>query len=163
MDFDVAPVGGEVTILARAAPAAPAPAVGATTWLARGEALEHDDPDAAAAAYRQALGLAPDLVAAYLNLGAMWSEAARHADVVALCDEALRHCPPSPELALVHFNRGVALDHLERLPEAIASYEQSLALDPALADAHYNLGRLREQLGDARGALRHFSAYRRLS
>jgi tetratricopeptide (TPR) repeat protein len=69
------------------------------------------------------------------------------------------HCPDS---ALVHFNQGVALDHLERLPEAVASYERSLALDPALADAHYNLGRLREQLGDKRGALRHFSAYRRL-
>ena len=38
----------------------------------------------------------------------------------------------------------------------------TIALDPSLADAHYNLGRLREQLGDPRGALRHFSAYRRL-
>ena len=44
----------------------------------------------------------------------------------------------------------------------MASYEQSLVLDPTLADAHYNLGRLREQQGDPRGALRHFSAYRRL-
>ena len=71
----------------------------------------------------------------------------------------LLHCPGS---ALLHFNRAVALDHLERLAEAAASYERSLALDPTLADAHYNLGRLREQLGDKRGALRHFSAYRRL-
>ena len=92
----------------------------------------------------------------------MWSEAGRYADVVALSDEAVLHCRPSPELALIHFNRGVALDHLERLPQAMASYEQSLVLDPTLADAHYNLGRLREQLGDARGAVRHFSAYRRL-
>ena len=44
----------------------------------------------------------------------------------------------------------------------MASYERSLALDPTLADAHYNLGRLREQIGDKRGALRHFSADRRL-
>ena len=35
----------------------------------------------------------------------------------------------------------------------MASYERSLALDPTLADAHYNLGRLREQIGDKRGAL----------
>jgi tetratricopeptide (TPR) repeat protein len=65
-------------------------------------------------------------------------------------------------VALIHFNLGVALDHLERLREAQASYGRSLELDPTLADAHYNLGRLREQLGDKRGALRHFSAYRRL-
>ena len=71
----------------------------------------------------------------------------------------MQHCPAS---ALAHFNRGVALDHLERLDEAARSYERSLALDPSLADAHYNLGRLREQLGDKRGALRHFNAYRRL-
>ena len=69
-------------------------------------------------------------------------------------------CPHAP---LIHFNQGVALDHLERLAQAAASYERSLLLDPTLADAHYNLGRLREQLGDQRGALRHFSAYRRLT
>jgi tetratricopeptide (TPR) repeat protein len=63
---------------------------------------------------------------------------------------------------LIHFNRGVALDHLERLDEAAASYERSLALDPALADAHFNLAQLHQQAGDERGALRHYSAYRRL-
>jgi hypothetical protein len=134
----------------------------AAAWFARGEALEAVDPAGAEAAYRRARALAPWLPAATLNLGAMWSEAGRHAEVVALCDEAIARCAPSPELALVHFNRGVALDHLERLAEALASYEHSLALDPTLADAHYNLGRLREQLGDHRGALRDFSAYRRL-
>ncbi len=165
MDFDVAPAGGgRVAFMEHAAPAptvSPAPP-DAAAWLARGEALEGTDPVGAEAAYKQALVLAPDLSAATLNLGAMWSEAGRFADVLALSDAALRHCPPSPDLALIHFNRGVALDHLERLSEAMASYEQSLALDPELADAHYNLGRLREQMGDARGALRNFSAYRRL-
>ena len=92
----------------------------------------------------------------------MWSEAGRFDEVIALSDKAVVHCPLSPDLALIHFNRAVALDHLERLPAAMASYEKSLALDPLLADAHYNLGRLREQIGDKRGALRHFSAYRRL-
>jgi tetratricopeptide (TPR) repeat protein len=94
-----------------------------------------------------------------LNLGAMLADAGRFGELAALSDDAVLHNPGS---ALLHFNRAVALDHLERLPEAAASYERSLALDPTLADAHYNLGRLREQLGDKRGALRHFSAYRRL-
>jgi tetratricopeptide (TPR) repeat protein len=157
MDFDVAPLAGSVAFLARAT-SPPAPP-GAPAWFERGLALEATDPAAAEAAYRQALALAPDLEEAWLNLGAMLSDAGRFAALAALSDDAVRHCPTSP---LIHFNRGVALDHLERLPEAMASYEQSLALDPTLADAHYNLGRLREQLGDKRGALRHFSAYRRL-
>jgi tetratricopeptide (TPR) repeat protein len=157
MDFDVAPVAGGVAFLARdTSPHAPP---GAPAWFERGLALETTDPAAAEAAYRQALTLAPDLEAAWLNLGAMFSDAARYAELATLCDTAIEHCPASP---LIHFNRAVALDHLERLPEAVASYEQSLALDSRLADAHYNLARLREQLGDKRGALRHFSAYRRL-
>jgi tetratricopeptide (TPR) repeat protein len=156
MDFDVAPVAGSVAILERQAAVAPA---GAAAWFERGVALEVIDPAGAEQAYRQALALAPDHVNAYLNLGAMWSEAGRFDELARLSDQAVEHCP---DAALLHFNRGVALDHLERLPEAAASYERSLALDPSLADAHYNLGRLREQLGDKRGALRHFSAYRRL-
>ena len=157
MDFEVTPVAGSVAFLERnpASPAGP----DAAAWFERGLTLETADPALAEAAYRKALVLAPDLADAYLNLGAMWSGAGRFADLAELSEQAVAHCPES---ALVHFNRGVALDHLERLPEALASYERSLALDPTLADAHYNLGRLREQIGDKRGALRHFSAYRRL-
>jgi len=156
MDFDVvAPAAGSVAFLERET----SPPDGTTAWFERGVALETTDPAAAEAAYRQALALSPDFESAWLNLGAMLGDAGRFAELAALSDEALRHCPVS---ALLHFNRGVALDQLERLDEAAASYERSLALDPALADAHYNLGRLREDLGDKRGALRHFSAYRRL-
>jgi tetratricopeptide (TPR) repeat protein len=157
MDFDVAPLGGSVAFLARdTAPPAPP---GAPAWFERGLALEATDAAAAEAAYSQALVLAPGMEAAYLNLGAMLSDAGRYAELAALSDAAVVHCPAS---ALVRFNHAVALDHLERLPEAVVAYELSLALDPTLADAHFNLGRLREQLGDKRGALRHFSAYRRL-
>jgi tetratricopeptide (TPR) repeat protein len=160
MDFDVAPLArtGQVAIIERALTPPPADA-DADTWLARGEALEADDPAGAEAAYRQTIALAPQRAEAYLNLGAMWSEAGRFDEVVALSEAALQHCA---DVALIHFNHAVALDHLERLLEALGAYETSLALDPTLADAHYNLGRLREQLGDKRGALRHFSAYRRL-
>lgn len=157
MDFEVAAAAGSVSFLERA----PAPAVpgDATAWFERGVALEAIEPVQAEAAYQRALALAPDLANAYLNLGAMWAEAGRFDDVAMLSAQALAHCSDN---ALVHFNHAVALDHLERLDEALVSYGQCLALDPSLADAHYNMGRLREQLGDKRGALRHFSAYRRL-
>ena len=157
MDFEVAPVAGSVAFLERALPS---PADGtASAWFKRGAALEADDQARAEAAYRQAIALAPDHADAYLNLGAMWCEAGRFAEVVELSERAVAHCPAC---ALIHFNRAVALDNLDRAREAVASYERSLELDPLLADAHYNIGRLQEQLGDARGALRHFSAYRRL-
>jgi len=157
MDFDVAPVAGSVAFLARDTASSATP--DAPAWFERAVALESTDAAAAELAYRRALALAPELEAAYLNLGAMLSAAGRFAELLALSDEALANCPAS---SLIHFNRGVAFDHLERLSEAMASYEQSLALDPTLADAHYNLGRLQELIGDQRGALRHFSAYRRL-
>ena len=154
MDFDVAPVAGTVAILERAPTTDEAQSI-----FERALSLEADEPVAAEAAYLQALALAPDLEEAYLNLGVMWAEAGRFSEMVRLCDVALRHCPGS---ALVHFNRGVALDHLEQLDEAAASYERSLALDATLADAHFNLAQLHQQAGDEQGALRHYSAYRRL-
>jgi len=78
---------------------------------------------------------------------------------VALYDEALRRKPGE---ALLHFNRAVALEDQGRPMEALAAYNVSLQLAPDLADAHYNAARLHEQLGDAKNAVRHFSAYRRL-
>jgi tetratricopeptide (TPR) repeat protein len=158
LDFEVAPVAGSVTILERAT-SQQAPEPDPQELFDRALALEASDPAAAESAYLQALALAPDLEEAYLNLGAMWEAEGRYLEMVRLCDAALQHCADS---ALLHFNRGVALDHLERLDEAMAAYERSLALDSALADAHYNLGQLHQQAGDERGALRHFNAYRRL-
>ena len=158
LEFDVAPVAGSVTLLERA-PVQKDLEADAWALFERGRALEDTDPAAAEVAYLQALALAPDLEDAYLNLGAMWAAAGRFTELVRLSDAALAQCAGS---ALLHFNRGVALDHLERLDEAAASYERSLALDPNLADAHFNLAELHKQAGDERGALRHYSAYRRL-
>ena len=98
------------------------------------------------------------IVAAPL-LFALFSNAIAFERLADLSEQAVLHCPDSP---LVQFNRGVALDHLEQLPQAIASYEKSLALDPTLADAHYNLALLYEKEGKGREAIRHMSQYRRL-
>jgi tetratricopeptide (TPR) repeat protein len=154
LDFDVAPVAGSVAVIER-----PQDAPDAQALFRQAQALEATSPAAAEAAYLQSLALDPGLEDAYLNLGALWAEAGRHAELARLSDEALRHCPHS---ALLHFNRGVALDHLEQLAEAAASYQRALELDPQLADAHFNLAQLHQQAGDERGALRHYSAYRRL-
>jgi tetratricopeptide (TPR) repeat protein len=158
LDFDVARVGGTVAVLQRV-PKTGSEDADPGSIYARALALEDTDPAAAEAGYLQALALDPGLEDAYLNLGALLDAAGRHDELLPLCDAALRHCPDS---ALLHYNRGVALDHLERLDEAATSYERSLALAPNLADAHFNLAKLHQQAGDERGALRHYSAYRRL-
>jgi tetratricopeptide (TPR) repeat protein len=57
----------------------------------------------------------------------------------------------------------VLLEDLEREDEAITAYRTALALDPGLADAHFNLARLQEHAGNTKDALRHLLAYRRLT
>jgi tetratricopeptide (TPR) repeat protein len=131
----------------------------ATDWFADGEALEADDPAAAEAAYREVLQLNPDHVYAYVNLGALLCETQRCHEAVALYEQAVRLAPEDP---LVHFNRAIALEDAGRDQDALDSYARCLAQDPSLGDAHFNSARLCDRLGDGRGALRHFSAYRRL-
>jgi len=163
MDFELAPAAGKVAFLQRApSPAAPAPvapAEQAASWFSRGESLEASDRRGAEAAYRRALALDPAHADASLNLGALLCESHRCDEAVALYDEALRH---RPDEALLHFNRAVALDDQGRSAEALASYHACLGLAPDFADAHYNAARLHQQLGDAKQAVRHFNAYRRL-
>jgi tetratricopeptide (TPR) repeat protein len=161
LDFEVAPVDGHVAFLEpNAAPSASASAVDVQQLFARAETLEDTDPAEAEAAYRALIAAAPDHVDAYVNLGALLCDLERYDDAVQLYEFALPRCPES---ALLFFNHAIALEELGRLRAAALSYERSLQLEPDFADAHYNLGRLQELFGDARGALRHLNAYRRLT
>ncbi|MGE5452752.1 MAG: tetratricopeptide repeat protein [Acidobacteriota bacterium] len=155
MDFEVAPVHDGIAFLK------PEPASDADpkAWLERGESLEGLDANAAEAAYRAALDLAPDYCDALLNLGALLCDRHRCGEAVSLYQQALERCPQSP---LLHFNHAIALEDQGEHRLALASYERCLSLDPDLADAHFNAARLYEQLGDPQMALRHFSAYKRL-
>lgn len=157
MDFEVAGVGASVSFLDRSTVVVSDPDPVACFRL--GETLETQDSVAAQAAYRQAIELDPAFEDAYLNLGAILCEAGHGEAAVSLYDSAILACPKS---ALIRFNRAVALEDLNRLEEAVSSYEFGLALDPSLADAHFNIARLKAQLGDSKSALRHFNAYRKL-
>lgn len=158
MDFEVAAFQGTVAVIepgfAKLPPEDP------QALLARGQALEATDVEKAEAIYRQALSLASDYIDAYLNLGALLCDAGRSSEAAQLYEDALHRCSPSAPLL---FNLAIALQDEGRLAEAVKSYEHCLKLDSTLVDAHYNLGILAELLGDPQRALRHFSAYRRLS
>jgi DNA-binding transcriptional MerR regulator len=122
--------------------------------------LEADDPAAAAAAYRQALAIDPDLADAHLNLGRLLHEGGDPAAAEAHYREALAI---DPDDALAAYNLGVALQDQQRPRDAADAYEQALGLDPTLADAHFNLSGVYEQLGEKAAAFRHLRTYRSLT
>lgn len=160
MDFEVASSAGTVSFLQRGPLPGGAAARTAEEWFTEGEQLEGTDSVAAEAAYREALTAAPAHAHAALNLGALLCESGRGAEAVDLYDQAIALSPAQP---LLHFNRAIALEDQHRDREALASYQRCLQLAPDLADAHFNAARLHDKLGERQGALRHYSAYRRLS
>ena len=138
---------------------AASPPSDATAAYERGAALEASDAVGAEAAYRKALELDPSYVSAAVNLSAMLCDQHRAAEADALCIAVLAR---GVDDALLRFNHGLALDDLNRPRAALAAYRRALELEPGFADAHYNAACLLESMHDARGALRHFAAYRRL-
>jgi tetratricopeptide (TPR) repeat protein len=166
LDFEVAPAGGTVALIAReldtepaARPARPATTSSTDAHLTQARDLEASDPAAAERSYREVLEHSADSVDAYLNLGALLYEAGRLEEALAIYDQGLAQVPREARL---HFNRALALEDLQRDHDALAAYEACLRLDADFADAHFNAARLYEQLGKGQLALRHFSAYRRL-
>lgn len=160
MDFHAAPAAAAVHAFDRS----PTSGTGAQgddpqELFEQAEALEAVDVGAAQALYRRVIEAAPDHADAYANLGFTLCEAGRFEEAAALYRQALAHCPQAP---LIHYNHGVALEALGRTAEAVASYETCLRLAPDMADAHQNAALLYAKAGDKQGAIRHFSAYRRL-
>ena len=161
MDFAVSPSsqGPEVTVLSPA-DSNQAELTSTDELFHRAEEAEASNRLEAEVAYRKVIALDPMYVEAFVNLGAMLCEESRCEEAVWLYEAALASGNADP---MLHFNHAIALEDVGRLPEALASYELAVKLDPGFADAHYNAGCLMEKLGDGQGAVRHFSAYRRAS
>ncbi len=102
----------------------------------------------------------PHAVSDYLERGARAVDTGDPALALALYDEGVAAHPTDASL---RFNRAVVLEDLGRIDEAVAAYQRCLEQDAGFADAHWNLARLYERRGVQTLALRHFSAYRRLS
>ena len=141
------------------APAPPGNAPGADTaadvHFEAALGLEEADPAAARAAYEACLASDAQHLEARLNLGRLL-----HLDGRLEEAETVYRGAPSSE-AVLCFNLAVLLEDFGREDEAMAEYRRALALDPAFADAHFNLARLHERAGNSKDALRHLLAYRR--
>jgi len=140
----------------RAASVAPDPE-SALEHFQRALELEDTDAQEAQAAYEAALASDPRHLEARLNLGRLLHLEGRLEEAEHVYREG------ESREALLAYNLAVLLEDLGRESEAMASYREALALDPQLADAHYNLALLYERGGRPRDALKHLLAYRRLS
>lgn len=130
------------------------------------------DQAAAAENYRKACELFPSygaahygLVIAYRKLGrlAEAQEQARlhdtHPYVVPPIDDPLRDELRALDMsAAAHLERGVQLEEVGRIDDAIAETEKALELDPNLLKAHLNLLVLYGRTGNAEKAKEHYEA-----
>jgi tetratricopeptide (TPR) repeat protein len=96
-----------------------------------------NEPDAAAAAYRKAIRINPQLVEAYNNLGLLLADQGQLDAAIEQYQAALR---VNPTDAAAHSNLGIAFAQLKRLPEAIAHFRQAVRAQPDLTTAWFNLG-----------------------
>jgi tetratricopeptide (TPR) repeat protein len=81
------------------------------------------------------------------------SELAREASTLPLRTPETK--PDEPDGAEDWYERGSELEEVSS-EEAMAAYRQALEIDPGLADAHVNLGRLLHERGEAAEAERHY-------
>lgn len=123
----------------------------AEVWFGLGHALSLlEDYEEALQAYEQALQLNPEHSGYLYGRGKMLIALDRHEEGLEVLSQALsgngRWGNSSASNAWV--DRGIALEEMERYPEAIYAYEQALKLDPDNRFARANLTQLQEAIGD---------------
>jgi tetratricopeptide (TPR) repeat protein len=129
------------------------------------EASRLDDGDErkmqlAAAAYRKALVIDPDMVPAIVNLANIHYGHDQLIEAQALYERAINLDPDCFE---AHFNLGNIQHDLGRFESALACYRAAVAHNPAYADAHFYLAVTLEKTGRSPEAKPHWKAYQELA
>ncbi len=124
----------------------------AEAWFTFGNALMalRTRPEDAEGAYRRALELDPDEPLHALMLGNALAAQGRHDEAAEAFERAIARAVLESSAAAAAagaFNKGNSLYQLDRLEEALASYERALSFDPRHAKAIQARGWLREDLG----------------
>lgn len=121
------------------------------TWVNIGKnRRDTGDVEGAAAAYRHAIAMNPNLVSAQNNLAVILCELGRPLEALDLLDKTLLLVPNA---AWVHVHRGNTLKDLKRFPEAIAAYDRALQIAPALSEGWNNLADVLQLSGDTAQAV----------
>jgi tetratricopeptide (TPR) repeat protein len=107
--------------------------------------------------FRDVAAKHPELGGAHANLGVILRGQGKHDESIAALERAVKASPRQPTF----YNQlGVSHRHKGQFKQAREAYESALALDPAYADAHLNLGVLLDlYLGETALALVHYERY----
>jgi tetratricopeptide (TPR) repeat protein len=162
-DFDASEVARQVAPLLRQAARTGRPGHGRLSpedWYQWGCELEESSGDQAREAYRRALELEASHAGALVNLGRLLHQLGGSETAEAHYRRALEARPHDDVAA---FNLGVALEDQSRDGDAARAYELALASNPDNADAHLNVAKVYERLGQKTLAVRHLEAYAKLS
>ena len=156
-NFAVADLAGTVAPLARQAAeeAQASDQLSSDDWFDLGVDLEAVSPQDAPAAYLRALELDPYHSDAHVNIGRLLQEAGEYESAEEHYNHAL---DVESDNVLAAFNLGTLFEDMGRIQDAIDAYKSA----SNLADAHYNLSRLYELVGEHAQALKHLKTYRSL-
>ena len=114
----------------------------------------------AAAAYRKALVIDPDLVPAIVNLANIHYARDELIEAQALYERAIGLDPDCFE---AHFNLGNIHHDLGRYEDALVCYRDAVALNGSYADAHFYLAVTLEKTGHSPEAKPHWRTYQELA
>ena len=116
--------------------------------------------DSAAAAYRKALIIDPDLVPAIVNLANIHYARDELIEAQALYERAIGL---EIDCFEAHFNLGNILHDLGRFDRALLYYRDAVSLNPSYPDAHFYLAVTLEKTGHSPEAKPHWKAYQDLA
>ena len=135
----------------------------AAKYFIEGSRLDDGDGrkmEEAAAAYRKALVIDPDLVPAIVNLANIHYARDELIEAQALYERAIGLDPDCFE---AHFNLGNIHHDLGRFEDALHCYRGAVRLNPAYPDAHFYLAVTLEKTGHSPQAKPHWRAYQDLA
>ena len=135
----------------------------AAKYFIEGSRLDDGDDrkmEDAAAAYRKALVIDPDLVPAIVNLANIHYSRDELVEAQALYERAIGLDQDCFE---AHFNLGNIHHDLGRYDAALVCYRDAVALSPGYADAHFYLAVTLEKTGHSPEAKPHWRTYRELA
>jgi len=135
----------------------------AAKYFIEGSRLDDGDErkmEDAAAAYRKALVVDPDLVPAIVNLANIHYAHDELIEAQALYERAIGLDEDCFE---AHFNLGNIHHDLGRYEDALVCYRDAVALNPGYADAHFYLAVTLEKTGHSPEAKPHWKTYQELA
>ena len=151
------------TVVGTAFPFSDPQAALAAKYFIEGSRLDDGDDrkmEEAAAAYRKALVIDPELVPAIVNLANIHYARDELIEAQALYERAISLDPDCFE---AHYNLGNILHDLGKYEDALRCYREAVALSPGYADAHFYLAVTLEKTGHSPEAKPHWRTYQELA